>query len=146
MPLAETLSNRVLLSYWAFEVPGSFQQIKGKTLMQNVSFLSSSSFNQQRRKDEKLLSCGVGIKPGALFMPGKHCPSLATVCKREIYFACVSAGLLSSPHGLALAHAFDHGTCSFFLLLLLGTSSFPCSQASGLWLYQSFCTFLPGCF
>lgn len=61
MPPAVTVSSRALfLSAWALAVPGSFQQIKGKKLKQNVSFLSSRIFNQLRPKDEKLLSCSVG--------------------------------------------------------------------------------------
>lgn len=80
MPPAVTVSSRALfLSAWALAVPGSFQQIKGKKLKQNVSFLSSRIFNQLRLKDEKLFSCSVGIKPGALLMLSKHCVNLATV-------------------------------------------------------------------
>lgn len=61
MPPAVTVSSRALfLSFWALAVPGSFQQIEGKKLKQNVSFLSSRIFNELRLKDEKLLFSSVG--------------------------------------------------------------------------------------
>lgn len=75
LPLAETIFNRVLLSYWAFEISGSFKQIKRKKLMQNGSFLSSSIFNQQRLEDENFLSLVLGIKHGSLLMLGKPTPA-----------------------------------------------------------------------
>lgn len=74
LPLAETISSRVLLSYWVFEVSGSFQQIKGKKLLQNASFLSNTIFNQQRLEDENFLSCGVGDQTWVL-ADAWHAPS-----------------------------------------------------------------------
>lgn len=96
--LAETIFNRVLLSYWAFEISGSFKQVKRKKLMQNGSFLSSSIFNQQRLQDENFLSCGAGDQTWVLAHAWWAHPTLAAVWKWGISFDCGSASRLPSPH------------------------------------------------
>lgn len=84
--------------------------------MQNVSFLSSSIFNQQRLEDEKLLSCGVGDQTWVLAhaQQAPSQPSCSLVCKWDIYFD-YSSSHLSLTHRPAPTHAFDPTPCSLFL-------------------------------